>query len=243
MTTPGNSRLTGPGGVTATESISIIIPAFNEAGNLERVIRDAVRDAEQTGLRDYEIIMVDDGSTDASASVMAGMAAQIPTFRFVAHDQNRGLGAALRTGFAAAKGAIITWIPGDGQFSLAEVLTGLEQLQSKDVVVALRQGRKEITRSFISTCFHGLIRFLFRFEATDMCGIYLIRRTVLEEIRPRSNDIFLNLEIPLSCVRLGKPLGTIVVSIKPRLSGVSKVANIRTMALNLFEMFKYRFGL
>jgi len=87
-----------------------------------------------------------------------------------------------------------------------------------------------------------MIRILFKFEAKDMCGIYIIRRSVLQEIRPKSNDIFLNLEIPLSCVRLKKSVGTIVLEIKPRLSGVSKVTNIRTMARNLFELFKYRFG-
>ena len=116
-------------------------------------------------------------------------------------------------------------------------------MQTKDIVIALRQGRKEVSRSLISNCYHSLIRILFKFEAKDMCGIYIIRRSVLQEISPRSNDIFLNLEIPLSCVKLKKPLGTIVLQIKPRLSGASKVTNVRTLIRNMLELFKYRFGL
>lgn len=223
--------------------LSIVIPAFNEGANIAHVIRAAESVLAGLTLTSYELLVVDDGSSDDTPAVAATLAEASPAIRLLRHDRNRGLGAALRTGFAAAIGEIITWIPGDGQFDLGEVLAGLPQMESRDIVVALRQGRKEITRSFISTCYHGLIRFLFRFEATDMCGIYLIRRSVLEELQPRSNDIFLNLEIPLSCVRLGKPLGTIVVTVKPRLSGVSKVTNIRTLALNLFELFRYRFGL
>jgi len=223
--------------------LSVVIPAYNECANIGRVIEDARKSIESRDVQTYEIILVDDGSSDGTGEAAGKISRDISNVRAVSHDRNRGLGAALRTGFDNAIGDIITWIPGDGQFDLGDVLDGLPQMATKDIVVALRQGRNELTRSFISSCYHGLIRILFQFEARDMCGIYIIKRSVLQEIRPRSNDIFLNLEIPLSCVRRKKAVGTIVLQIKPRLSGVSKVANLHTLLRNILELVKYRFGL
>jgi len=224
-------------------SLSVVIPSYNECANIGQVVEDARKSIESRGVSSYEIILIDDGSSDGTGEAAANIARADSHVKAVSHDRNRGLGAALRTGFDKAEGDIITWVPGDGQFDLGAVLDGLPQLDTKDIVVALRQGRKEVTRSFISNCYHGLIRFLFQFDAKEMCGIYIIKRSVLLEIRPRSNDIFLNLEIPLACARLKKPMGTIVLQIKPRLSGVSKVTNVRTLARNMLELFKYRFGL
>ena len=223
--------------------LSVVIPSYNERANIGQVVDDARKAIESRRVPSYEIILVDDGSSDGTGEVAADISRGNPNVTVVSHERNRGLGAALRTGFDVATGEIITWVPGDGQFDLGAVLDGLPQMQTKDIVLALRQGRKEVTRSLISNCYHGLIRVLFKFDAKDMCGIYIIKRPVLQEIRPRSNDIFLNLEIPLSCARLKKPIGTIVLQIKPRLSGVSKVTNVRTLARNMFELFKYRLGL
>jgi glycosyltransferase involved in cell wall biosynthesis len=223
--------------------LSVVIPVYNESANVDKVTADAEAALGRHGITSYEILLVDDGSTDDSLSRMERLARRTPCTRTFDHQTNRGLGAALRTGFQNATGSVITWIPGDGQFDLADVLTGLPQLETKEIVVVIRNDRTGATRGFISTCFHGLIWLLFQFEATNLCGIYIIKRKTLEEIRPRSDNIFLNLEIPILCVRHGKPLGQITASVKPRLSGVSKVANPRTLVKNLFEMLKFRFGL
>jgi glycosyltransferase involved in cell wall biosynthesis len=223
--------------------LSIIIPSYNEGKNVIDVVEHATGTLRRLGHDSVEILLVNDGSADDTGAVMDSLAAANSAIRVLHHPRNAGLGAALRTGFQNAQGEFITWIPGDGQFDLAEVLAGLSQMPAKDCVVAIRRGRNEATRSFISLCFHGLIRILFQFEATDMCGIWIIKREVLEQIRPQASDIFLNLEIPLLCARHRKTLGRIDVVIKPRLSGASKVANFKTMAKNLFELLKFRFSL
>lgn len=223
--------------------LSVVIPAYNESANVDRVAVGALDALQQRGVGSYELLLVNDGSVDDTWSRMERLAREVPGIRAFTHATNLGLGAALRTGFANARGDLIVWIPGDGQFDLADILAGLPQLETKEIVVVLRTGRKGSTRSLITACFHGLIRLLFRFEATGVCGIYIIKRKTLEEIRPRSSDIFLNLEIPILCVRHNKPLGRITVPTQPRLSGVSKVANVRTMAKNLFELLRFRVGL
>jgi glycosyltransferase involved in cell wall biosynthesis len=221
--------------------LSIVIPAYNEQDNVAKVVEHSVS-VLKTHVHSYEILLVNDGSSDDTFAAMQRLAAaDADTIVALTHTTNRGLGAALRTGFARARGEIVLWIPGDGQFDLSDILKGLPQMTTQDIVVVLRQGRKEATRSFISTCFHELIRLLFQFEATDLCGIYLIKRPLLERIHPRSEDVFLNLEIPLLCVREGKQLGKITAAIRPRLSGSSKVANLRTLTKNMYELLKFRF--
>ena len=111
-------------------------------GNVDRVAIDALEVLEGWGLGSCEIVLVDDGSTDGTGGAMDAVAARHVALRVVRHERNRGLGAALRTGFAHCHGSVVTWIPGDGQFDLADVLAGLDHFPQRDVVVALRRGRK-----------------------------------------------------------------------------------------------------
>jgi len=221
-------------------SLSIIIPAYNEEAIIEQVAREAFSALQRTGLNSFEVILVDDGSTDKTKFRMEQIRQQLDCVRVASHQRNRGLGAALKTGFETASGRIVTWIPGDGQFDLGEILKGLPLLADCDIVLVLRRGRKEVTRGFITFFFHALTRMLFHFDATNLCGIYLLPRQLLTTLAPTAEDVFYNLEVPLLCVKHQKRICQITVDLRPRRAGASKVANPRTLAKNLWEMLKYR---
>ena len=74
-----------------------------------------------------------------------------------------------------------------------------------------------------------------------MCGIFIVTRTVVEQARATSEDVFFTLEVPIACARQGRSIGQIVVPLKARLSGKSKVDNVRTFGTNLQEMLRFRF--
>jgi dolichol-phosphate mannosyltransferase len=224
-----------------TPCVSVVVPCFNEAECVEPVARGALAALEKWSPARFELVLVDDGSTDGTRAAMERVAGSCASVRLVSHETNQGLGAALRTGFAACTGSVVTWIPGDGQFDLPSVLAGLPLLPAHDIVVALRQGRKDPIRGLITLGFHGLTRLLFGFDPTDMCGIYIVKRDVLIGLQPRSRDIFLNLEIPILCARQGRSVGHITLAIHPRLSGRSKVASVRTFVKNFWEMLRFRF--
>jgi len=222
--------------------LSLVIPAYNEACIVEKAVLDALTLLDAQHADSYEVVLVDDGSSDATLSVLRTIESRRSAVLVVAHERNRGLGAALRTGFENCRGEVLTWIPADGQFDLREVLQGLPLMREYDIVVALRRGEGHFKRIAITSCFHFLTWMLFRFNAAGMCGIYLIRRGVLEEIRPQAQNVFYNLEIPILCVKHGKRLARIQVGLLPRLGGVSKVSNMRTLSRNLVEMARIRFS-
>jgi dolichol-phosphate mannosyltransferase len=220
--------------------ISVVIPAYNEEAIIEQVAEEAVCTLQKTSVDSYEIVLVDDGSTDQTPLGMKQVCQRLPCVRVASHDRNRGLGAALRTGFGAATGRLVTWIPGDGQLDLSQILEGLPLLKECDIVLVLRRESRKISRGIISFCFHTLVQLMFHFDATDYCGVYLLPRQILISLAPKSNDVFYNLELALLCVKYKKRIQQITVVPRPRLRGVSKVANLRTIVKNIWEMFKFR---
>ncbi len=216
-------------------SLSVVIPVFNEAGIIREVIEEAVGVLKGRGV-EYEVIAVNDGSSDGTGAVLDGMAGQIPALRVSHHEQNQGMGAALRTGCDEARMDLVTWIPGDGQFDLNEVLKGLAQMEDADMMIALRTGVRTSWRAGITMCFHLLIWMMFRFDAAEMCGIFLLKREILKQSMPEAKNVFFTIELPVRVRRRGYRIGQYHVPLRPRLGGVSKVANLRTYISNVIEM-------
>jgi dolichol-phosphate mannosyltransferase len=224
-------------------SVSVVVPAYDEGASIEGVVREAHDALAGHGIGRYEIVLVDDGSRDDTAAVMHRMREALPGVRVIGHEENRGLGAAIRTGLTAAVGEVLLWVPGDGQYAVRDLLPGLSKLDTADLVVGLRHTRGDPARGVISRCFHALILLLFRFDASRMSGLFIIRKDVLEQLRPRSIDVFLNYEIPLLCVHRGRPVAFITLPVRPRQAGVSKVVNARTIGRILWEMGRLRVGM
>lgn len=220
--------------------MSVIVPAYDEGGNIEDVVREAAGALARLRIESGEIVLVDDGSRDGTRAIMNRLASEQPGVRVVGHDTNRGLGAAIRTGLDAARGDVLLWVPGDGQYAVADLLQGLPLVASAGVVIGLRHTRGDLARGVISRGFHALIAMLFRFDASRMSGLFMIRRSMLERLGPRSTDVFLNYEIPLLCVRNGYPVAHVDVRVRPRRTGASKVVNARTIGRILWEMLRFR---
>ena len=168
----------------AVRSVSGMFPCFNDAatiGTLVRVLREALL---RCGVP-FEIIVVDDGSTDGSADVLTRLQETVAELRVVRHSSNRGYGAALRSGFGAASFDWVFYTDGDGQYDPQEVLT-LVRLATDDVdwVQGWKIGRQDgWYRWVIGRSYHRLVQLLFRVGITDVdCDFRLIRRGVLDRL-------------------------------------------------------------
>ena len=144
----------------ASEGFSLVIPAFNEAAGIRQAIQEA-DDALRELARPYEILIVDDGSQDGTAGVVAESAAEFPALRLLRHSRNRGYGAALRTGFEAARHELVGFTDADCQFHLADLADLLACTEQFPVVVGYRIGRQDpARRRFLSSGYNTLVRLL-----------------------------------------------------------------------------------
>jgi glycosyltransferase involved in cell wall biosynthesis len=171
----------------APPSVSIIIPAFNEEGNIERLlerIEEGIRLTRETG----EIVFVDDGSSDGTWDKLERARGRHPMLRTFRHRRNLGLSEALNTGFRNVRGEFVIFLPADLQSDPAEDIPKImKELEAgSDVVVGWRIGRVE-GKAFVSYVYNLLSRRLFGVDAHDLNWIKGFRREVIDAIHLRSD--------------------------------------------------------
>jgi glycosyltransferase involved in cell wall biosynthesis len=169
----------------AVEAVSVFFPCYNDEATIAWMVEVAVATLGRIGVDDAEVIVVNDGSSDRSAAILEELMTREPRLRVVTHEQNRGYGGALLSGFAASKKQWVFYTDGDGQFDPAE-LELLVQRASDDVDVV--QGYKlrradGVLRAVIGRVYHRFVKLMFglRIRDTD-CDFRLIRRDALDRV-------------------------------------------------------------
>jgi dolichol-phosphate mannosyltransferase len=223
-----------------TPQLSIVIPAFNEEASLAATVAHVVASAGDE--RRLELVLVNDGSSDSTLTLMRSLAAEVTQHEIVVVDrtENGGMGQALASGCAVATGEVLTWIPGDGEYDLADVLPGIAMLDRHDIVLVRRTSRGQVGRNLLSSAMYVLIRGLFRFDARHYCGIFVVERQRFEELSIASRDVFFTLEVALRANHQRWRIGYIGAEWVPRRAGRSKVFNVRTVLRNVWELFAFR---
>jgi glycosyltransferase involved in cell wall biosynthesis len=178
-------------------ALSLVLPAFNEDGNIARAVRDAAAAAAPL-VGDYEVVVVDDGSRDRTAAVLEGLAAELGSRLFVVrHERNRGYGAALRSGFAATRGELVFYTDSDNQFDLTELRGFLPLMAECDAVLGYRVDRQDPwTRRAASGFFNRLSSIAFGMSVRDLnCSFKLFRGDLLRSLPLESDDFFIDTEL------------------------------------------------
>jgi glycosyltransferase involved in cell wall biosynthesis len=222
--------------------LSVVIPAYNEQESLEDTVKAIVAALPEPARS--QLVIVNDGSADNTLGVAQNIAKSCPaTVVVVDRTTNGGMGQALASGFEAATGDVMTWIPGDGEYDLGEVLAGLDELLTADIVLVRRNSRGQVGRNIVSSIMYGLIRVLFRFDARGYCGIFLINHDRWNELTIKSSDVFFTLEVALRATDLDWKVAYIAAEWRPRRAGRSKVFRPTVMLRNLIELIRFRIAL
>ncbi|MDE3052437.1 MAG: glycosyltransferase family 2 protein [Gemmatimonadota bacterium] len=221
--------------------VSVLVPAKDEAENLPLFMEQAADAFRAAGAR-FEVIVVDDGSTDRSWAVLQELRARYPFLRTVRHRAQRGIADALRTGYLAARGAILVFYPADLQFRpediprlVAPILAG-----DADMVTGFKQGKYE--KAFVSRIYNGLSRILFDVPVKDLNSVKAYRREIMDAlpIRPDWHRYMIVL-----AHAQGFTVTEIPVPLYPRHAGKSKfgLSRIPVGVLDMLSVwFELRFG-
>jgi dolichol-phosphate mannosyltransferase len=215
--------------------------AWNEAASLAAVAREIQAELTRLG-ESHEILVVDDGSTDGTSLIADELAGTLPGLRAHHHARNRGLGAVYRTGFALARGELVTFFPADGQFPASILGDYLPAMADTDIILGLLPDRGgPLTARALSLGERLLLRALFgRFPHFQ--GILMFRRELLRDtvLVSQGRGWTVLMEFILRKARSGARIKNMPISIRPRASGDSKVNNLRSIASNLRQVLALR---
>ncbi len=226
--------------MTQAPTLTVVVPAFNEAENIGPVVEELLQALDAAPAVDsFELVIVDDGSSDRTGDAAEALAASNAAIRVMRHPQNRGFGAALRTGFSASRGRYVTLTTSDGEIDPRQVLDLFAAMGDADMMLGLRERTVTTYRHVLTFGLNVLMRIILGFVPPPTT-VFIVRGDLLRRMDLRSDTGLANLEVQMHCRMWGSRIATGPTQVRPRLSGESKVTNLRTMVKTFWEMAKLR---
>jgi glycosyltransferase involved in cell wall biosynthesis len=220
--------------MAAHETLSLFFPMWNEEEMIERTVAAATEIGEELILAgriaDYEIVIVDDASTDATPQIADRLAEADDRLRVVHHPENLKLGGSIRTGLAAATGDLVLYTDADMPFDLTQLHKALRlaEIYDADIVSAYRHDRtgEGARRAVYSYVYNSLAKLLLRLRMRDVNFAFkLIRRRVLDHLELRSGGSFIDVELLAKSQRMGFHIIQFGVDYFPRARGTSTLSS------------------
>lgn len=219
--------------------LSIFFPFWNEEKNIEQVVTNAIAIAPKIA-RKWEIIIVDDGSSDKTWEKSQEIESKYSNVRVVHHNINRGYGAALKSGFEHSQYNYIVFTDGDLQFDFSEVTKFIEVIEDADIVIGYREKRQDkLIRHILMTLLKiwDFLFFHFYFKDID-CGFKMFRREAIEALMPlRSEGAMITTEILAKAKAKKMKIKQVGVSHFPRKHGQSSGGNLPVIIRAVLETF------
>lgn len=221
-------------------SVSLVIPMFNEELNIAHAVEAAIEALEKYASA-WEIVIVDDASTDRSPEIARQLAAVNPSIRLLTHERNRKLGATLRTGFAAARHDLVFYMDADIPFDPDVLGTAMRAMKitGADMIAAYRHDRtmEGFRRGLYTLVYNNLIGVLFGWPHRDInFSFKLMKREVLDAIRLRSEGSLIDAELIVKAKNHGFVIQQIGIDYFPRTRGESHLASFGVVLKILREL-------
>ena len=237
MLTSGSPSASGRG-------LSIFFPAYNDSGTIASMVIRAVKAASEL-TDDFEVIVVDDGSADATADIADELARTYPQVRAVHHPRNRDYGAALRTGFRSATKELIFYTDGDAQYDPTELKALWARIDEADLVNGYKITRSDpLHRIIIGRVYHHVVSRLFGLHLRDVdCDFRLMRRSIFERINLEKTSGIICVEMMKKITDGGFRIVEVPVHHYHRAFGRSQFFNFRRLFKTLIDLFRLWFAL
>ncbi len=212
---------------TQRPSISAFFPAYNDGGTIGSLVVTTLQTLSEVS-DDYEVIVIENGSTDFTVDVLAELAIKYPRFSYQAHREPLGYGGALRAGFAACSKEFVFYTDGDAQYDPRELKILLAAMRSDvDVVNGYKIDRSDpFHRKVIGRVYHHTVKLMFGFKLRDVdCDFRLIRRSAMSAVNLYSDSGTICLELVKKLQDAGKTFAEVPVHHYHRTYGKSQFFN------------------
>ena len=221
-------------------SISIVVPCYNEGENVERVTETIVTEVGKIA-DDFEVVLVNDGSADNTGEMADKLAAKYDTVRVLHHEENRGYGGSIKSGYYAAKKELVCLFPGDGQFDISELKRLIPLMERVDIAATYRINRRDpFHRKVNQFLYNTAIAILFGVRLRDIdCGFKLMKRKIFEIVKLDSTGALIDAEFYFKAGRKGFKYEQVGVTHLPRTAGDSTGAKLYVIFHAAYEIVRY----
>jgi glycosyltransferase involved in cell wall biosynthesis len=223
----------------------VFFPAYNDSGTIASLVIIAIKAARKL-TPDFEVIIVNDGSADRTAEIVAELVRTYPEVRVVQHERNRGYGGALRSGFAAATRELVFYTDGDAQYDPAEMEALWGALRDDvDLVNGYKISRSDpLHRVIIGRLYHHTVSLLFGLRVRDVdCDFRLMRRSIFDRISLEKNSGVICLEMMKKIQDAGFGIAEVPVHHYHRAYGRSQFFNFGRLYRTAVDVAKLWFAL
>ncbi len=220
--------------------LTVFFPAYNDSGTIASLVITALQTARAL-TPDFEVIVVDDGSADATAQIADELARTYPEVKVVHHGRNRGYGGALQSGFKAATRDLVFYTDGDAQYDPSEMTRLWEALDdSVDLVNGYKISRSDpLHRIVIGRVYHYTVKLLFGLNVRDVdCDFRLLRRSIFEQVSLEKTSGVICLEMMKKIQDAGFHIAEVPVHHYHRAHGKSQFFNFRRLFKTAIDVAK-----
>ena len=220
--------------------LSVFFPAYNDSGTIASLVITSLKTAQRL-TPDFEVIIVNDGSADATAEIADELARTYPQVRVVHHEKNRGYGGALRSGFAAATRDLVFYTDGDAQYDPSEMEALWAAFTDEvDLVTGYKISRSDpLHRILIGRIYHHTVKLLFGLTVRDVdCDFRLMRRAIFDRVSLEKNSGVICLEMMKKIQDAGFRISEVPVHHYHRAYGRSQFFNFRRLFTTGIDVMK-----
>jgi len=217
-------------------SFAISIPAYNEEKNIEEVVRNSV--SVLSGITsDYEIIVVNDGSTDNTGSVLEKLASEIPALKIFTHEKNLGIADTLKDVFLKPAKEWVFFIPGDGQIPPSEIHKLLPLASGYDYIIGKRAKRNDSFIRIMNAWIYNMVISVAAFKrVTDIDSVVLFKRSFLDNVKLFATSAFIHAELFIKARKNGARTVEATIEHLPRKFGKSTGSNPRVILKTAIDL-------
>lgn len=218
-------------------NISVFFPVYNDEKTVRQVTEKSIKVLQERA-NQYEIIIIDDASPDDSGIIADQLAAEYDFVKVIHHENNKGYGAALASGFQNVQYEWICFTDGDDEYDIRDMDKFIKLVDFYDLIITFRYVRMYSTwRVFVSRIYNLLLRILFKTKFRDIStGLKMIRKNLLDDIEITSTSPFIGAEITIKSMLKGYRIGEVGIQTFPRQFGKSSSTSMTNIIKTIRDM-------